>query len=323
MRKFLSHAVFHTWVSPEGQPVFLFYLTEHLRNGMGTGLELVALAGVVYTAYRHRWQDAVLLAFPLVLYVTLAKGENFARYAVLLLPFLAITAARLLHDAAGWLETRFSHAWANGLLVMLAVLLVIPSAANIMRFDFWLAQPDTRQLATQWITANIPDNSKIVVEGWGVLGPPLPESRAVIAAKMASQQAGSIENLKLAAIRANMPEGPGYNLEMVLRLDERGEAGAVVEIPTMQYYAQRGFEYLVTVDWVPREFGDQYSPQFQESLDTLYEQIADFQPTIAFKFDPYAWRMDYMALARVIPGQPGTGGPHLRLYRLRRRAISG
>ena len=65
--------------------MFLFYLTEHLRNGMGTGLELVALAGVVYTAYRHRWQDAVLLAFPLVLYVTLAKGENFARYAVLLL----------------------------------------------------------------------------------------------------------------------------------------------------------------------------------------------------------------------------------------------
>lgn len=122
MRKFISHAVFHTWVSPEGQPVFLFYLTEHLRNGMGTGLELVALASVVYTAYRHRWQDAVLLAFPLVLYVTSAKGQDFARYAVLLLPFLAITAARLLHDAAGWLETRFSHAWANGLLVMLAVL---------------------------------------------------------------------------------------------------------------------------------------------------------------------------------------------------------
>jgi hypothetical protein len=206
---------------------------------------------------------------------------------------------------------------------MLAAFLVIPSAVNIIKFDYWLTQPDTRLMVAQWIKANVPDNSTMVVEGAGVLGPPLPVSRAIIAASMASQPGGSIEYLQLAAIRANLPEGPGYSINTVFRLDQRHEGGMVVEtIPSVQYYAQRGFDYLVTVDWMQRDDADHYSAEFQESLDTLYEQIADFQPTIAFRFDPYAWRMDYEALDRVNPGQSGAGGPHLRIYRLRIHGIS-
>jgi uncharacterized membrane protein YfhO len=34
MKGFLTYTVSRTWVSPEGQPVWLFYLTEHLRNGL-------------------------------------------------------------------------------------------------------------------------------------------------------------------------------------------------------------------------------------------------------------------------------------------------
>lgn len=84
-----------------------FYLAEDLRNGMGLGLEMLALLGVAYALYRHRAEDWMLLVFPLPLFLALATGENFAHYALPLLPFLAIAAARLLFDAIEW--TRACH----------------------------------------------------------------------------------------------------------------------------------------------------------------------------------------------------------------------
>jgi hypothetical protein len=284
--------VSRTWVSPEGQPVWLFYLTEHLRNGLGTGLEVIALGGIIYAMAKRLPQDWILLAFPLPLFLTLAKGENFARYALLLLPFLVIAAARLIYDVTQWAELKWSRHWTWAVIVF-AVGLVVPSGLNIARYDFMITQPDTRTLAAQWIDAHIPDGATIAVEGAGVLGPVVPA-------------------------RPNQPDGRTYQVDTVFRLDQRHEGGILVgSISSADYYASRGIDYLVTVNWMQGESESGYSKEFQDSLEADYAPIAEFAPTIDFRFDPYAWRMDYNALAQVIPGKPETGGPRLTVYRRR------
>lgn len=308
---FLTQVVSHTWVDPEGQPVWLFYLTEHLRNGMGLGLEIVALLGVIYALYRHRAEDGVLLAFPLPLFLTLAKGENFARYALPLLPFLAIAAARLLFDMVAWARAR------RVVLASVAMLLMVPSFQNIVRYDFWLTQPDTRAQAAMWMRANIPRDARIVIEGAGVLGPPVSPSRAMLDALIdpALKDFGS---LYFWAMRENVPPDDGYRVETVFRLDERHEGGMLVgKVTSAREYATRGIEYLVTVSWMQRSAKDRYAPEFQQSLEATYTRVAEFRPTIVFRFDPYAWRMDYDALAQVVPGRAGVGGPILTVYRRR------
>jgi len=66
-----------------------------------------------------------------------------------------------------------------------------------------------------------------------------------------------------------------------------------------------------------RSKADAYSAEFQASLDSLYKEIAVFEPTILFRWDPYCWRMDYEALSLVRLGDAIIGGPRLIIYQLR------
>lgn len=318
IRYFLFSVISHTWVSSEGQPVWLFYLTEHLWNGMGPGLLLVALAGVAYALYCPRTQEWVLLSFPIPLFITFSKGENFARYALLLLPFLCIVSARILYDVVMFFQPRIGIKWAYTILIMTATGIMIPSVLTIVRFDYWLTQRDTRQLASQWIVANVPFGVKFVIEGAGVLGPPLPLSTAQLDLLISSQPDDTLERLMLQAIRERTDKDSGFHVELVYRLDQAPDGSPLMaEVPGAQVYTQKKAEYLVTVDWMKRDEMDRYTDAFQLSLDAFYEPLAEFRPSIAFRFDPYAWRMDYDALKQVVVGQPGIGGPPLTIYRLR------
>ncbi len=313
---FLSFAN-HAWVSPEGQPVWLFYLTEHLTGGMGPGLEVVAIVGVLYTVYRHRARDLVLAAFPIVLFVSLNSGPNFARYVLPIVPLLLISASKLLCDLSDRFALQFRTWERQTALSVVACGLVIPSALNIVRFDFWLTQPDTRSLATEWIESNIPSDTKIVIEGGGFLGPTVPPSRTMLDAQIASGAPNDFGALSWRALRASLLDRSGYQVDIVARIDREYRGGILVGfIPSARIYADKGIDYLVTVNWMIRDENDSYTASFQESLDALYDRIAEFRPTHMFRYDPYAWRMDYAALAQVVPGQPEFGGPLLTIYRL-------
>jgi len=316
--KFIVHDVTRAWVDPEGQPVWLFYLTEHLRNGMGTVLALVSIAGLIYSFIRRSREDVLLVIFTLVSYITLAKGANFARYLIPTLPLLAIFAARFLDRALHFLELKISQPWARVICIFAVMGILIEPIMNIVRFDYWLTQPDTRQVATQWILSNIPPGSKIVIEGAGVLGPNVPFSRTDMEQALAAQPEDSLGNVYTKAILASQPLSVGYTVLSVFRLDEQHDGGYLIgTVASASYYSDLGYDYLVTSGWMQRDSTDTYSPVFQASLNKYYEPIKIFEPTVYFLFDPYAWRIDYQALRKVIPGQHGIGGPKLIIYKLR------
>ncbi len=317
MKWFVLNRAAVTWVSPEGQPVWLFYLTEHLAGGMGLALESVALMGVLYLLYRRRSRDLILLIFPALLFLTLNGGPNYARYALPLLPVLSIAAANILYDFFAWTKRWISPMASEIALAAIALALCIPPLMNAIRFDYWLTQPDTRAVAAEWIQSNIPPNATMATEGLDILGPYIPVSDAIFES-VASKARTYFEKEEIRAMRASRRDGPGYRVTQLFRLDEETRGGVKVgQVPSAQLYSDAGIDYLVTVNWMKRTAATQYSAAFQQSVDMFYTPVAEIRPTVLFRYDPYAWRVDYDALSRVDLGQPQIGGPVLTIYQRR------
>jgi hypothetical protein len=315
MKWFVLNRAGSAWVSPEGKPVWLFYLTEHLAGGMGVELEIVAILGLALALFRRRPHDLVLLEFPIILFMTLNGGPNFARYAVPLLPFLTIAAANLLYVLSQWCLRWVPARLSSLVLVLVTFGLAIPSMLNIVRFDFWITQPDTRSLAAEWIQENVPGGTKIATEGLDILGPYIPPTQSRIDAAIVKART-ELERQEMRALGASLAGRPGFQITQLFRLDQDVRGGVVVgEVSSARVYADEGIDYLVTVSWMKRTASEEYSAAFQESLDAAYRPVAQIRPTVPFRFDPYAWRTDYDALARVIPGAAQVGGPLLTIYR--------
>lgn len=173
MKWFASSVATHTQVDSGGLPIWVFYLTEHLRGGMGLPLELLAFAGLGYCLVVRKVEDLILFSFLAVYYLLLGTGQNFARYALPLLPFLALVGARALVD---FIRKSIRQPALQGAAAVVSVVVVLsPSAMNVVRFDYLLTQKDTRAVAKQWINDNIPPGSLIAVErlggGGGLLFP--------------------------------------------------------------------------------------------------------------------------------------------------------
>jgi len=80
---------------------WIHHATVSLWYGMGWPLWLVALAGFVQLIRGNRRDGVLLAAFPVAYFLFMGRGQTvFARYAIPLLPFLAIAAAWLLNEAA-------------------------------------------------------------------------------------------------------------------------------------------------------------------------------------------------------------------------------
>lgn len=316
--KFIAGDVTQAWVNSAGQPVWLFYLTEHLKNGMGTLLTLVSIMGLAYAIVRRSKSDILLIAFLAPLFITLANGANFGRYLTPGLPPLAILVASLLDIVFSSLETRFRAKWIwAGQILAMALVLAQP-VLNIVRFDFWLIQMDTRQITSDWIVSHLPPGSRIAIEGANVLGPDVPLDRMYMEQLLAIQEQGSLGKVYTEALMTSQPSNTGFYVLSVFRLDEKHRGGIFLEtVKDASYYRDLGYDYLVTSSWMQRTADDTYSSAFQASLDKYYAPIVTFEPTIHFRYDPYSWQIDYTALGQIIPGRQEIGGPKLIIYKLR------
>ena len=313
MKWFLTQTLTDVHVATQGQSILSFYLTEHLKNGAGIGIEVLAFLGIGYAFFKHRYADILLLIFPSLLFLSLSKGENFARYALPLLPFFMLFAARLLVE----LSEKFSVPWRDGVLLLISLWLVFPSLQNIMRFDYWITQPDTRAETVTWFEENVPGGTTVVSEGMDVLAPNLPLDSAFLDEILARTQTNSFSQTYLLALRENAPETGGYRFKRVFVLNEEHQGGKIYPIKSAEYYQEQGIEYLITVSWMRRSPEDAFPADFKASLDELYQVVKVFEPTIPFRWDPYAWRIDYDALSHVRLGESLIGGPRITIYRLR------
>ena len=142
-------------------------------TGMGFILGLLALAGVGYLGFRHSVKDLVLLSVPLTFILTAAYLAPFyakSRHLNPIYPFLCLAAAIVMDKvlAGEWLKKR---SWVVGLLCFVVVL---PSGYQVFKFDYRISQKETRTHAKEWIEANIPPGTNILLDEHG---PPLNNNR--------------------------------------------------------------------------------------------------------------------------------------------------
>jgi hypothetical protein len=147
------------------EPVPVLYLTS-LFQGLGALPVALALAGLAL-AWRKRRDEAVLcLTFPVIyLAFMLPKARFFPRLEIPLLPFFCLLAGYGTIRLVGLLRPGWRRA---GLAALLVAALAQPLVNDLLHQRL-LLQTDTRVLANEWVQANLPSRSYLVVESYSLV----------------------------------------------------------------------------------------------------------------------------------------------------------
>ena len=136
-------------------------LVVALWYGLDPGLFALAVAGVLYAAWRRTLADWILLAFLLPYYLVIGTGHSvFYRYADPLIPPLCLLGGRVAADLLPRITMKPVRAIA--LIGVLAVTLV-PAGVHDVRYDTLIQQEDTRSLAFAWLETNVPAGGRVAI----------------------------------------------------------------------------------------------------------------------------------------------------------------
>jgi hypothetical protein len=138
-----------------------YWFTNLLYFGMGPLLELVGLVGLFWALIKRRTADILILAFLIPYFCFVGDGYmKFIRYAVPLLPFLALLGARFLVNLWDLSATKKARLAVGGLTAAVVVI----SGLYTLAYLHIYAQEDVRIRAAKWIHHEIPPSSTILID---------------------------------------------------------------------------------------------------------------------------------------------------------------
>ena len=147
-------------------PGWRHHATVTLPGAFGWPLYLWSVAGVIGLLATRFRQSIVLLSFPLAYYVVIGSLDTvFARYALPLVPFLALTAGWMTMTAGRFVSLRLGVASAGAITAVLAIGLAAPSAREAVLLDRVLSRPDTRILAAGYLQRHTAPGDSIYLSG--------------------------------------------------------------------------------------------------------------------------------------------------------------
>ncbi|MHB1161511.1 MAG: glycosyltransferase [Chloroflexota bacterium] len=140
---------------------------ESLAQGFGVVPLVLAAAGALLGMRRHPWETVLLLSTPLA-YLLFMSGQRlfFARFAIPLLPYLALLAGYGI-VSLGRGRGRLAGDRAVPAL-LLTVALLQPSIFSI-RHDLLLGEVDTRVWTAAWIDERLPKDGSLAMESYAHL----------------------------------------------------------------------------------------------------------------------------------------------------------
>ncbi len=223
-----------------------YHLKLTLWHGLGWSLLAAALLGLPLIFKRNFKQAAIVLAFPAIYYLIAGSSHLvYLRYMVPLIPFLCLCAAlfiaALTHVARLILRIRSADILAG----LLAILVILPSASNILKFDALLAKEDNRLIAARWIRQKLPAGASIYETGDWWWDQVLPEPRLQIS----SREAVSIYDLwhfeadagKFVVNGSLTEELPQYLIKKSSPLIFTRIPGGIEELLARDYKLQKAF----------------------------------------------------------------------------------
>ncbi len=265
-----------------------------LYREFGAPLFLLTLIGIGYGLYKRDDWDYILVAFSVIMYAVLG-GTTFLvqdRYLMTVFIALFLLAGRFIDDLLG--KLRISIGKKAIILTMVLGVLLGPSFVASVTFVRTLSEENTSTISKRWIEANIPANSKILIDAGRTIissGPRLNESRENIEKKI-----DAIKNLK---------EGETYDSPLVRIVDSTSaiyfelllksmpeityditttELGEKVN--TFEHYRNNGYQYIITnsdVTWRAYEnlWVEKYpeAANFYRSIAKEFEVLKTFEPS--------------------------------------------
>ncbi len=148
--------------------LWTFHLRYSIIPGLGLPATLLALGGFVLALRRPQAAARLLTVIVFVLYTVIETSPykpppNSDRYAVPLLPFLAIFSAQMLRALGEWLATSWRRAAPVAVALAVMITIGVP-LADAVALDRAMGA-DTRQAARAWLLAHACGNGRIVLEG--------------------------------------------------------------------------------------------------------------------------------------------------------------
>jgi 4-amino-4-deoxy-L-arabinose transferase-like glycosyltransferase len=159
------------------EAVWLTYL-KHLRGGFGYPALLLAGAGVALGVFRlvrgpgrARW--ALIVSFPLVYFLMISNQRiAYARYLLPLVPSLCVLAATAVVSGVSLLRRyEIPRAPRTALITGLTIAALLPPAVGAVKWDRDMARRGTVEHAYEWILANLPEKSVVMIESRSILLP--------------------------------------------------------------------------------------------------------------------------------------------------------
>lgn len=230
--------------APPPEPGPVIYV-KHLRLQFGTPGMLLIAGGLLMGLIRairgpNRVGWAIALVFPIPYFLIIAEQRIvYARYLLPLVPMLCVLAAAAVISGVSLLRRyQFPRGVRTALIIGLTLALLAPPAISAIGFNRMISQRSTIDEAYEWMEANIPHGSKVVLEGGHLV---LPEPRF---------REGRIPQLRYRRHEQYTADGVDYL------------------VASSQCYAP----YLAS----PREFRDQYNDYM--TLFAQTQEVARFTP---------------------------------------------
>jgi hypothetical protein len=232
---------------------FLAYPFSFYR-AMGFAVCALAVGALVFGLLRPNRRRALMLAFILPFYLVMGASRYmvYPYYIIPALPFLYL----LMGDLIASLWTRIasniaiSTAKVQILFAALGCLMLVPPVISAYRHSITLTGPNTRYLAKQWIEANIPADSKILMDSGKSINssaPLIAENRATLE-RILSHARSNIEQGKI--VNAMVDSNALIYYELLLQTVPPKAYDITstmfgLELEPVDYYLENGYDYFI------------------------------------------------------------------------------
>lgn len=297
----------------------LFFPFTSLIKTMGAPAGYLALVSLIYALCRRRPADLILLSMPLFLggFLMLFASKEYHHMLIAFAPMYLLSAS-LLVDLTTWF-VRLPILQSATLAVATILLIAVPAETSFQR-SYRMGRPDTRILAKNWVEANIPSGSKVLIDSGkfylGYFGPPLRLSRwtleqfiargeslngKVMASRDGTRRTGySAEAEYFRYHLRTLDSQPGYDVIQILH----DPGSSRPEVLDLEEYIPLGVEYVITSSYAR----DNYS---------LNGETTRLHPQMAAKYRNFYEALDERAsLLKQFSPSADIGGPTLRIYKI-------
>jgi hypothetical protein len=288
----------------------LVYYLGTTTWGLGWLPAVAAIGGAARLLLRDRRLAAVLIPAPLLFLAFMGVQDRFfARWLLPVYPLLCLLAAIGVVVVAVHAGRRVRGVSSGRVAALLGLLLCAQGVVYSVHNAIALSRPDTRQLARDWMVANVPMRAKVVIE------PFLPAAWAADAESVTRGTGNGMRWNKWPTTRTTVQPDGSFGRSRIIRFEEYER---VLYPDLIGAYRRGGYCWVVTGS---TQYGRAYAePEevpralaYYDELERVGEQVFVTRPdgeggsrlpfSFDFSFNAYPLGYDRM-------------GPEVRIYRL-------